>query len=107
MSGNTLRFLLSTIQLFEEADLPVWVFGGWAEDVLHLAPKRIHQDIDFLYPAATFGHLDCFIAQTKGFQEIKAKRFSHKRAILYEHIMIEFLLVQVSALEGPTAFRSD
>jgi hypothetical protein len=94
MSGNTLGFLLSTIQLFEDADLPAWVFGGWAEEVLHLAPKRMHQDIDFLYPAATFEHLDRFIAQAKDFQEIQAKRFSHKRAILYRHVMIEFLLVQ-------------
>jgi len=34
------------------------------------------------------------VARTNDFQEIAAKRFSHKRAILYEHVMIEFLLVQ-------------
>jgi hypothetical protein len=94
MSGNTLRFLLSAINLFEEADLSVWVFGGWAEDLWRITPGRIHNDIDFLYPATTFKHLDRFVAQTNDFQEIAAKRFSHKRAILYQDVMIEFILVQ-------------
>jgi hypothetical protein len=94
MSGNTLRFLLSAINLFEEADLSVWVFGGWAEDLWRITPGRIHNDIDFLYPATTFKHLDRFVAQTNDFQEIAAKRFSHKRAMLYQDVMIEFILVQ-------------
>jgi hypothetical protein len=94
MSGNTLGFLLSVIKFFKEADFPVWVFGGWAEELWHIAPRRIHNDIDFLYPATTFEHLDLFIAQTEGFQEIQAKRFSQKRAVVYQHVMIEFLLVQ-------------
>jgi hypothetical protein len=68
------------VSYLEEAALPVWVFGGWAEELLHIALKSIHKDIDFLFPAATFEHLDFFFAQTKDFQEIHAKRFSHKRA---------------------------
>ena len=94
MSANTLSFLLSVIKFFEEADLPVWVFGGWAEELWQITPKRTHNDIDFLYPAATFEDLDRFVAQTEDFQEIQAKRFSQKRAIVYQHVMIEFLLVQ-------------
>lgn len=94
MSGNTISFLLSVVKLFEEAELPVWVFGGWAEELWQITPKRRHKDIDFLYPAAGFERLDRFIARTKDFQEIQVKRFSHKRAILYQDIMIEFLLVQ-------------
>ena len=94
MSGNTIDFLLSVIKLFQEADLRVWVFGGWAEELWQIAPRRIHDDIDFLYPAATFEHLDRFISQTKDLQEIQAKRFSHKRALVHQHVMIEFLLVQ-------------
>ena len=94
MSENTLGFLLSMIKLFEEADLPVWVFGGWAEEVWQITPVRIHNDIDFLYRATMFERLDGFMAQTKDVQEIPAKRFSHKRAIIYQQVMIEFLLVQ-------------
>jgi hypothetical protein len=82
------------MNLLEAADLPVWVFGGWAEELWQLTPKRTHTDIDFLYPAATFERLDRFLAQTNDFRAIQAKQFSHKRAIIYEHIMIEFLLVQ-------------
>jgi len=94
MPANSLSFLLSVIKLFEEADLPVWVFGGWAEELWQIAPGKLHNDIDFLHPATTFEHLDRFVAPTKDFQVIQAKRFSHKRAIIYQDIMIEFLLVQ-------------
>jgi hypothetical protein len=94
MSANTLGFLLSVIHLFEESDLSVWVFGGWAEEIWQIIPGRMHNDIDFLYPATTFEHLDRFMAQANDFQEITAKRFSHKRAMLYQDVMIEFVLVQ-------------
>ncbi len=94
MSGNTLGFLLSVIHLFEESDLSVWVFGGWAEEIWQIIPGRMHNDIDFLYPATTFEQLDSFIAHTNVFQELPAKQFSHKRAILYQDVVIEFLLVQ-------------
>ena len=94
MPGNTLGFLLSLVKLFEEAELPVWVFGGWAEELWQITPPGTHRDIDFLYPGETFEHLDCFLTRTEEFQEIPAKRFSHKRAILYRQVMIEFLLVQ-------------
>ena len=94
MSGNTLGFLLPVIHLFKESDLSVWLFGGWAENLWQITPGRIHNDIDFMYPATTFEYLDRFVAQTYDFQEIAAKRFSHKRAILYQDVMFEFILVQ-------------
>lgn len=106
MPGNTLGFLLSVIELFEEANLPIWVFGGWAEELWQITPARIHSDIDFLYPARTFEHLDRFVAQTKDFQVIQAKQFSHKRALLYQDLMIEFLLVQGAARNYFTDFFS-
>ena len=94
MSGNTLGFLLSVIKLFEEANLPIWVFGGWAEELWQITPAR------------TFEHLDRFVAQTKDFQVIQAKQFSHKRALLYQDLMIEFLLVQGAAGNYFTDFFS-
>jgi hypothetical protein len=96
MSENTLAFLLTTVERFEANSLPVRVFGGWAEELWQIIQPRVHTDIDFLYPAATFEDLDRYIARTNEFQEIQSKRFSHKRAILYQQVMIEFLLVQRS-----------
>jgi len=96
MSVNSLSFLLTTIKSLEADAHPVWVFGGWAEELWKITKPRVHVDIDFLYPAATFEDLDRYIARTNEFQEIQSKRFSHKRAILSEQVMIEFLLVQRS-----------
>ena len=96
MLENTLAFLLLTVERFEANALPVRVFGGWAEELWQIIQPRVHTDIDFLYPAATFEDLDRYIARTNEFQEIQSKRFSHKRAILYEQVMIEFLLLQQS-----------
>ena len=94
MSVNTLDFLLAVINRFESARIHVWVFGGWAEELWQITPAREHKDIDLLYCGATFEQLDAFIAQNMGFQEIQEKRFSHKRATIFQQVMIEFLLVQ-------------
>jgi Aminoglycoside-2''-adenylyltransferase len=94
MQGNTLTFLLESTNRFTAAALPLWVFGGWAEELWQITPARVHRDIDFLYSAATFEQLDFFMAQMNDLQEIQPKRYSHKRAIMYQNVMIEFLLVQ-------------
>src|SRR5688500_278080 len=92
--ANTLSFLLQIVRRLEAATLPVWVFGGWAEELWRISQPRMHNDIDFLYPAASFEQFDHFISQANDVHEIRLKRFSHKRAILCQHVMIEFLLVQ-------------
>lgn len=94
MPVNTLTFLQAIVKRFDAATLPVRVFGGWAEELWQITPGRIHNDIDFLYSGATFEHLDHFLAQNMDIQEIQEKRFSHKRAISFQDVMIEFLLVQ-------------
>ena len=94
MATTTRALLLECNKRFNTASLPLWVFGGWAEELRQIVPGRIHNDIDFLYPATTFEHLDRFMAQANDFQEITDKRFSHKRAMLYQDVMIEFVLVQ-------------
>jgi hypothetical protein len=94
MSINTLPFVIEIVQRLEAANLPLWVFGGWAEELWQMAPPRAHKDIDFLHPADSFEQLNQFIAKASDLQEVQPKRFSHKHAILYQHIMIEFLLVQ-------------
>lgn len=94
MSLNCFSFLCSTLEQFEQLGLKLWVFGGWAEELWQITPPRPHKDIDLLYPAASFATLDCLIGSEKQFSEIVLKRFSHKRALLYQGIMLEFLLVE-------------
>ena len=94
MSGNTLVFLFSTVCMLADAQLTTWVFGGWAEELWHINAPREHNDIDLLYPVRDFTQLDCWIAATQGIIEIPAKRFSHKRTVMYRQVMIEFLLIE-------------
>ena len=94
MPVNTLTFLQAIVKRFDAAALPVWLFGGWAEELWQLIPARKHNDIDFLYFEQTFEHLDSFITRSRDIREIQEKRFSHKRAIVVQNVMIEFLLVQ-------------
>jgi len=94
MSANTLPFVLTLLERFEVARLPVWLFGGWAEEVWNISAPRVHRDIDLLYVAATFDALDQYIDRTSAVTEIRAKRCSHKRAVLYQGVMIEFILVE-------------
>ena len=94
MPIHTQAGVLEIIQFFEATKLSLWLFGGWAEELWAITPPRLHHDIDFLYPADSFQDLDQFIAKTNNLQEIQSKRFSHKRAIMYQDVMIEFLLVK-------------
>lgn len=94
MSANTLPFVLTILKNFDIARLPVWLFGGWAEEVWGISAPRTHYDIDLLYVADTFDTLDQYIDHTSTMTEIRAKRFSHKRAVLYQGVMIEFILVE-------------
>jgi hypothetical protein len=94
MSGNMLPFLLSTVRMLADTQVTTWVFGGWAEELWQISAPRPHTDVDFLYPANDFAYLDGWIAATADITEIAGKRFSHKRAVVYQHVMIEFLLLQ-------------
>lgn|GEM_PF-554688 len=79
------------------AGLPVWLAGGWAEELRGLIPPRPHRDIDLLCRADDFAVLEAFLRHNPEFEEISAKRFSHKRAVLLAGLMIEFVLVQQGA----------
>jgi hypothetical protein len=94
MSANTLPFLLATVRMLADAQLSIWVFGGWAEELWGISAPRNHHDIDLLYPASDFTSLDHWLAGTEDITEIVGKRFSHKRAIIYRQVMTEFLLLE-------------
>lgn len=95
MSINTLDFACSVMDRFAQAQIATWLFGGWAEELWHLSPPRPHRDIDLLYPAKNFQQLDRWLRATGDeLIPIEAQRFSHKRALFYQQIMIEIVLLE-------------
>ena len=104
MTTNNVRFLCSTLNHFQKAGIALWVFGRWAEELWQMIPARPHNDIDLLYPAASFELLNEIIATESVFSEIRQKSFSHKRAIIFEGVMFEFILVQKNGISSVTPF---
>lgn len=90
----TFDFVLGIIRRLAQAQIATWLCGGWAEELWGLCSPRPHQDVDLLYPAPTFARLDQWLASTTDLSDIPAKRFSHKRAVLCEDIMIEVVLLE-------------
>lgn len=94
MAHNSLPVVYSLLDQLAQAQIRVWLFGGWAEEVWGLVAPRPHADIDLLYPAAQFAALDAWIARSTHLRPIPTKRFSHKRAVLLDDLMIEWLRVE-------------
>jgi hypothetical protein len=90
---NDLAFVRRVLALLHDAGVDAWVFGGWAAELLGLAPPRPHQDVDLLYPAETFERVDAAIGEL-GLAEIEGKRFPHKRAFVLDGVMVELFLVK-------------
>jgi len=107
MADNTLQFVCERISALAEAGIVTCLFGGWAEELRGICPPRPHKDIDLLYPAGDFRALDAFIrlGQEAGeIEEVQAKRFVHKRAIVWHGILVEFLLLEPSSTGYRTNF---
>ena len=94
--ANDYELLKRVLGRLQCAGFSPLVFGGWAQELLQLAPPRSHLDVDLLLPADSFTALDRFLAsaQSFGWSEIKAKRFAHKRAFLVQSVMVELMLVE-------------
>jgi hypothetical protein len=90
---NDLPLVHSVTRLLEEHGIVTWLFGGWAEELLGLMPPRPHKDIDLLYRASDFTDVDRFLRMGQA-TEIREKRFVHKRAFLFNGVMVELLLVK-------------
>jgi hypothetical protein len=91
---NTLDFVCNSLSRLEKTGIQVWLFGGWAEELWQICAPRAHRDIDLLYPASDFHALDDWIGLADDLEEIRGKRFSHKRAVLYRTVPIEFFLLE-------------
>lgn len=105
---NGLDLLTSVVDRLGAAGAEVLVFGGWAEELLGLAPPRPHSDIDLLLPAASFAAVDRLLASAAGdLPEIRPKRFAHKRAFGVTGVAVEVTLVEHDG-DGPiTRFWGD
>ncbi len=94
MAENTIQLLVDVINTLTNAHIKTWLFGGWAEELSGLRPRGPHRDIDLLYPAHSFELLDKFLQTHSDAEEIRLKRFSHKRAFRWHDILVEVFLVR-------------
>ena len=86
---NDLDFVQEVVELLGARGVKVWVFGGWAEQLLGLDGPRRHVDVDLLYPAESFAAVDAL-----DLPFVEGKHFSHKRAFAHEGVLVELFLVQ-------------
>jgi len=93
MAENTIHLLVGVVKALADAQIKTWLFGGWAEELSGLRPPGPHRDIDLLYPAQSFGSLDEFLRAHGDAQEIRPKRFTHKRAFRWHGVLVEVFLV--------------
>ena len=86
---NDLDFVQDVVQMLGARGVKVWVFGGWAEQLLGLDTPRRHVDVDLLYPADSFDDVDAL-----DLPWIEGKRFTHKRAFAHDGVLVELFLVR-------------
>jgi hypothetical protein len=86
---NDLDFVQDVVQMLGERGVKVWVFGGWAEQLVGIAEPRRHVDVDLLYPAASFDELDALELPW-----LPGKRVAHTRAFAHDGVMVEVFLVK-------------
>lgn len=93
-TNHTLDFVLNIMERLARAQIVTWLSGGWAEELRGICSPRPHRDVDLLYPAPHFFRLDRWLAETPDLSVLPEKHFSHKRAFLYEQVMIEMILLE-------------
>jgi len=86
---NDLDYVVGVVEMLAERGVKVWVFGGWAEQLLGIDVPRRHVDLDLLYPAESFAAVDAL-----DLPWIDARRFPHKRAFAHEGVPVELFLVR-------------
>lgn len=79
------------VEALSAEGLRVWLFGGWAEELLGLAEPWEHGDVDLLYVAQDFDALDELI-ERRGWELVKD--LPHKRAIRLDDVTVDLFLVR-------------
>lgn len=105
---NDLDLLALVLDRLNAAGAGTLVFGGWAEELLELSPPRPHGDIDLLLPAPSFASVDRLLTgAANALDEIRPKRFAHKRAFRIRGVTVEITLVEHDRDDPVTRFWGD
>jgi hypothetical protein len=88
-----LNFVRRALGLLAAGGANCWIFGGWAEELRGLCPARAHKDVDLLCLSGDFAVVERLL-RAQRLEEIAGKRFAHKRAVVFEGVMVELFLVQ-------------
>jgi hypothetical protein len=96
--------LAEVLALLEGAGVPCLVFGGWAEELLALRPPGPHRDIDLVHLGNSFAAADMALETGRLPDEIRAKRFPHKRAFAWRGLCCELLLIRDACARPVTWF---
>jgi hypothetical protein len=99
--------LAEVLALLEGARVPCLVFGGWAEELLDLRPPGPHRDVDLVHLGDSFAAADMALETGRLPEEIRAKRFPHKRAFIWRGLCCEILLIQNGCARPVTWFWGD
>src|SRR3989304_619812 len=59
----TAAALVELLQVFERAQISVWLDGGWGVDALLQVPTRTHKDVDLVLPVADVPKLQDLLAR--------------------------------------------
>jgi hypothetical protein len=92
--SSRLDNLAEILELLERAGSSCLVFGGWAEELLELRAPGNHSDIDLVHLNDSFAAIDDALCTRQLPEEIRAKRFPHKRAFIWRGLCCEMLLIQ-------------
>jgi hypothetical protein len=92
--SNRLGDLTEVLELLERAGISCLVFGRWAEELLELRTPDNHKDVDLVHLNDSFAAIDCALCTRQLPEEIRAKRFPHKRAFTWRGLCCEILLIQ-------------
>ncbi len=84
-------FVARAIETLRDQGLDVWLFGGWAEEMLGLAEPWPHGDIDLLYLGQDFGGVDELVDRQAW---VVVKRLPHKRAFELDGVTVDVFLVR-------------
>jgi hypothetical protein len=99
--------LAEVLALLERAGVPCLVFGGWAEELLLLRAPGPHRDFDLVHLSDSFVTVDVAFESRRLPDEIRAKRFPHKRAFAWRGLCCEILLIRDCHARPVTWFWGD
>jgi hypothetical protein len=93
--AHDLAFVRAVVDTLSSEGLRVWLFGGWAEEVLGLADPWPHGDIDLLLLDQDFERVDELVRE----QEWPlVKSLPHKRAFELGGVTVDLFLVRSDEL---------